>query len=75
MNLLPMDYALLRHLVEFDGAVPSISIPSKLFAGEIPDGTPNLIECGVIEHRGDLVAITPAGRLALSSHQSNTEAG
>lgn len=66
MKLLPMDYALLRHLVEFDGSVPTISIPSKIFVGNIPDGTPNLVEAGLIEHRGEVTAITTAGRRALA---------
>jgi hypothetical protein len=67
MSLLPMDYALLRYLVDADGSAPSIAIPPKLFAGEIPDDAPNLVESGLIEHRGDRVCITAAGRLALSS--------
>lgn len=74
MNLLPMDYALLRWLVEFDGSAPLLAIPAKLFKGDIPDDAPNLVESGLIEHRGDRVCITPAGRLALAPAQSGTEA-
>lgn len=66
MKLLPMDYALLLHLVEFDGSVPTISIPSKIFVGNIPDGAPNLVEAGLIEHRGEITAITNAGRKAIA---------
>lgn len=66
MKLLPMDYALLKHLVEFEGSVPTISIPSKIFAGEIPAGAINLVDAGLIEHVGGITAITGAGRGALA---------
>lgn len=65
MTLLPMDCALLRRLVEFGGRVPTISVPAKLFAGEIPSDAPNLVELGLIKHIGGDVAITPAGRAAI----------
>lgn len=69
MKLLPMDYALLRHLVEVGGWDHTRSIPSKIFNHEIPDDAPNLIESGVIEHVGENTRITPAGRLALTSQE------
>lgn len=74
MNLLPMDYALFKYLVESGGSAPSIAIPAKLFDGEIPDDAPNLVECGLIEHVGEITFITDAGRLALSSTMLDSEA-
>lgn len=75
MNLLQMDYALLNYLVEFDGCVPTIAIPSKIFKGEIPDDAPNLVEAGVIEHVGKNTRITATGRSALASHPRGHGAG
>jgi hypothetical protein len=67
IDLLPMDYALLAYLIEHGGDVPAASIPAKIFRGEIPEGFPNLIDLGVIEHKGELTCITDAGRRALAS--------
>lgn len=47
-----------------------ISIPAKIFRGEIPDGAPDLVGSGLIEHRGDAIAITAVGRSALSPSTS-----
>lgn len=68
-NLLPMDYACLGYLIEHgdNGSAPTIAIPARLFRGEIPEGTLNLVDLGLIKHRGDRTAITDAGRALVSS--------
>lgn len=68
MNLLPMDYSVLRYLDRAGGWMPTIAIPAKLFDGEIPKGSPDLVALGMIEHHGDITSITQAGREALSAH-------
>lgn len=69
--LLPMDIACLGYLVEHGecGSMPTIAISIKLFQGEIPAGTPNLVDLGLIRHAGDKTKITAAGRLALAESQ------
>lgn len=68
MNLLPMDYACLEYLVEHgdDGSMPTIAIPNRLFRGEIPQGSPNLVALGLIKHKADRTSITLAGRAAVA---------
>ena len=71
-DLLSMDYACLGYLVEHgdNGSMPTIAIPLRLFRGDIPEGAPNLVDLGLVKHRGDRTTITVAGRTALSSkHQ------
>lgn len=67
--LLPMDYACLQYLIDHGdgGSMPTVAIPSRLFAGEIPQCTPSLVALGLIEHRGGWTTITPTGRRALTS--------
>lgn len=65
MNILPMDYACLRYLMEY-GTVPTVAIPSRIFAGDIPTGLRSLVELGLIEHDGDSTRITAAGRTAVT---------
>lgn len=65
MTLLPMDNAFLAYLVECGGSAPWEAVPAKLFRGEIPEGHPNMVDLGLIEHVGDDTRITEAGRAAL----------
>jgi hypothetical protein len=64
-NLLPMDRAWLRYLMERVGIAPTIAIPARLFRGEIPEGSSSLVELGLIEHVSDRTAITLADRRAI----------
>jgi hypothetical protein len=65
--LLPMDRLALQHLVEVGGSSPSVAIPARLFAGDRPEGLPNMVELGLIKHVGtDEIAITQIGREALA---------
>jgi hypothetical protein len=64
--LIQMDRAVLNYLVEVGGSAPSIAVPLRLFRGpDIPAGHPNMVELGLIEHDGNLISITSAGREAL----------
>lgn len=65
-GLLAMDYACLGYLIEHgdEGSAPTIAIPIRLFRGEIPEGTPDLVDLGLVKHAGDRTEITPAGRAA-----------
>lgn len=69
LDLLPMDRACLKYLVECDGAAPLI--PAKLFSGKIPPGYPSMTELGLIEDREETIFITDLGRaaVALSSEE------
>lgn len=71
MTGLPMDIRCLRYLDECGGSAPRVAIPLKLFSGEMPDGHPNMVDLGLIEHDGEITKITQAGRdaLALASEQ------
>jgi hypothetical protein len=62
-----MDRACLAYLMEHGGTAPTIAIPARLFRGEIPEGSPSLVELGLIEHVSDRTAITPAGRRAIEA--------
>lgn len=64
-DLLTMDRAALSYLADCGGSTPTSAIPAKLFVGEIPPGTPDLVDLGLIEHVGDTTIITDAGRAAL----------
>lgn len=72
--LLPMDYACLGWLIEHGdgGSMPTIAIPARLFRGEIPEGMPNLVDLGLIEHRRDRTTITLLGHMAVAPAQCNT---
>jgi hypothetical protein len=70
-NLLSMDRAWLRYLMEHVGIAPTIAIPARLFRGEIPEGSPSLVELGLIEHVSDRTAITLAGRRAIEAPMSH----
>lgn len=74
IGLLPMDIACLEYLAEHgdNGSMPTIAIPAKLFRGEIPEGTPNLVKLGLIEHTRDRTAITLLGRMAISPAHRGT---
>ena len=72
MRPLSMDLTCLRYLVECDGWMPTAAIPNKLFDGEIPEGYPDMIDLGLIEHDGELTRITLAGRAALSQQDRGT---
>jgi hypothetical protein len=76
MSLLPMDIACLEYLAEHgdNGSMPTIAIPNRLFRGEIPDGIPDLVELGLIEHHGDRTAITLLGRMAIPPAHRNSAA-
>ncbi len=65
--LLPMDIACLEYLAEHgdDGSMPTIAIPNRIFRGDIPAGTPSLVDLGLIEHSRDRTAITLLGRMAI----------
>lgn len=71
-DLLPMDRAALAYLVGCGGSAPTIAIPAKLFVGNIPLGSPDLVDLGMVEHVGDNTSITVAGRTALSSQQGKS---
>lgn len=64
-ELLPMDRGILAYLAEH-GPCASEAIPLRLFRGEIPDGAPDLVDLGLIEHLGGVIAITALGREMLS---------
>ena len=66
--LLPMDYRCLAYLVEHGGRVPYSGIPARIFAGEITEATPNLVELGLVYHFERHVCLTEAGRDALEAH-------
>jgi len=60
--LLAMDKNCLAFLLAVDGRMTFEGIPRKLFAGDIPDGHPNLVDRGLVANEGDDVVITPLGR-------------
>jgi hypothetical protein len=65
MYLIEMDKRVLSYLVEHGGRLPDVAIPSRLFRGEIPEGTPSMVELGLIRIVNDEIEITDAGRAAL----------
>lgn len=69
-SLLSMDANCLAFLVAMGGRDPYIAIPAKLFKGDIPEGHPNLLDQGFIEHHGDDVLLTDAGRSAVNAARS-----
>lgn len=64
--LLPMDYRCLAYLVEHGGRVPYAGIPARIFAGDITETTPNLVDLGLVRHLKQHIYITEAGRTALA---------
>lgn len=75
---LPMDLACLGYFVEHgdNGSMPTIAIPAKLFRGEMPEDTPNMVDLGLIQHTGERTAITLLGRMALPpAHRSPPQEG
>lgn len=66
-ELIPMDRAVLSFLLEQGGSFVTSAIPSRMFAGEIPKGLPDLVDMGLIEHSGDVTSLTTKGR-KLAAH-------
>jgi hypothetical protein len=64
-ELLPMDLRVLAFLAEH-GPCAMEAIPSHLFAGEIPEDAPDLVDLGMVEHLGGVIAITALGRQTLA---------
>lgn len=68
--LLPMDWACLSYMLDCDRPVDLEAIPSKLFDGEIPEGHPDLVDLGFVEHVGNGVQITDAGRALFTQRKA-----
>jgi hypothetical protein len=61
-DLIPMDAACLSFLLEQGGSFVTIAIPARMFTGEIPEGYPDLVDMGLIEHVGEITSLTSKGR-------------
>lgn len=68
ITLIPMDQACLSFLLEQGGSFVTSAIPARMFKGEIPEGLPDLVDMGLIEHVGDITSVTVKGRKIAAMH-------